>query len=148
MKKSFTNESYTKYVDRISPKSFLLRNFFRAFVVGGLICCIGELITRGIISIDISKETAVTLTSMILIFIGALLTGLNIYDNLGKFAGAGSIVPITGFANSIVAPAMEFKSEGYIMGVGSKMFIIAGPVIIYGIVTSIVSGLIYFIIQY
>lgn len=145
MEKTLTKKEYEKYVDSISPKSKLGRNIFRAFVVGGLICVLGQVVTNLLTGMGIDKETSASLTSVVMIFLGVLFTGLNVYDELGRFAGAGSIVPITGFANSIVSPAMEFKSEGYVMGVGAKMFVVAGPVIVYGILASVVAGIIYFI---
>lgn len=142
-----TKKEYTRYVEQKSRNSKLGVNIFKAFVVGGLICVIGQIINDVIMSFGANKENAATITSIILIFTGALLTGLNLYDNIGKFAGAGSAVPITGFANSIVSPAIEFKSEGYILGVGARMFVIAGPVLVYGITSSIIYGIIYFIIN-
>jgi stage V sporulation protein AC len=147
LKKKYSPKEYRDHVEKISPKSKLLLNSTKAFVAGGIICIIGEVIVRSFINRGFSQEIASSVTTIILIFIGALLTGLNVYDDIGKIAGAGSIVPITGFANSIVAPAMEYKSEGYIMGVGAKMFTIAGPVIVYGIVTSAVSGVLYYLIN-
>jgi len=143
MQKAFTKQEYQQFVDKVSPKSKTLRNVVRAFLVGGLICMIGQFINNLLAQKGFSKDVASNLTSFILIFLGALSTGLNVYDELGKYAGAGSIIPITGFANSIVSPAMEFKSEGYVMGVGSRMFIVAGPVLVYGISASVVSGIIY-----
>lgn len=147
MDKLITKQEYKKYVDKKTPNSKLFRNILRAFAVGGLICTVGQFFfnlyrTRGL-DADISSS----LTSMTMIFLGALFTGLNIYDELGRFAGAGSIVPITGFANSIVSPAMEYKSEGYVLGVGARMFLIAGPVIVYGIAAAVISGFIHFIIK-
>ncbi|NLC68959.1 MAG: stage V sporulation protein AC [Clostridiaceae bacterium] len=148
MVKDFTHKEYRDYVEKKSPKSKVLANTVKAFVVGGLICVAGQLINNFFTSRGMEKDTVSNLTSIIMIFLGALLTGLNIYDNLGKFAGAGSIVPITGFANSIVSPAMEFKSEGYVMGVGAKMFVVAGPVLVYGISASIIVGIIYYLLHY
>lgn len=147
MDKLITKQEYKKYVDKKTPNSKLFRNILRAFAVGGLICTVGQFFfnlyrTRGL-DADISSS----LTAMTMIFLGALFTGLNIYDELGRFAGAGSIVPITGFANSIVSPAMEYKSEGYVLGVGARMFLIAGPVIVYGIAAAVISGFIHFIIK-
>lgn len=145
MKPLDTQKSYQEYVDKKSPNSPILKNCFNAFWVGGLICSIGQII------LDICKyngfdtQVSGSIVSIILIGISALLTGLNIFNKIGKFAGAGSLIPITGFANSIVSPAMEYKSEGYIMGVGGKMFTVAGPVLVFGISTSIIVGIIYFI---
>ncbi len=148
MQKTFTKQEYSQYVDKISPKSKVLRNVTRAFVVGGAICVVGQFINNLLTMQGFDKETSGTLTSFILVFMGALFTGLNIYDELGRYAGAGSIVPITGFANSIVSPAMEFKSEGYVTGVGAKMFVIAGPVLVYGISASVVAGIIYYLLRF
>ena len=141
-------EEYKKYVDKKSPKPTYLKNCILAFLVGGLICCIGQGIHdfyTGVIQLD--KLSADTSTSMTLIFLGSLLTGLGVYDLIGKRAGAGSIIPITGFANSIVSPAMEFKKEGFVIGVGSNLFKIGGPVLVYGISSSILCGLIYYLIK-
>ncbi|NSW91678.1 MAG: stage V sporulation protein AC [Firmicutes bacterium] len=147
MVKDFTHKEYREYVERKSPKSKILRNTIRAFIVGGLICIIGQFINNFFSARGMDKDTVGSITSIIMIFLGVLFTGLNIYDDLGKFAGAGSIVPITGFANSIVSPAMEFKSEGYVMGVGAKMFVVAGPVLVYGISASIIAGIIYYLLK-
>ena len=141
-----TNKSYQNYVDKKSPNSPILKNCFNAFWVGGLICSIGQIIFSYCKYKGLDETASGTVVSIILIGISAFLTGLNIFNKIGKIAGAGSLVPITGFANSIVAPAMEYKSEGYIMGVGAKMFTIAGPVLVYGISTSIIVGLVYFVI--
>ena len=148
MQKIMTKQEYQKYVEKKSPNSKLLRNIVRAFVVGGLICAIGQLFSNIFKSMGLDSDFAASLTAMTMVFLGALFTGLNVYDELGRFAGAGSIVPITGFANSIVSPAMEYKSEGYILGVGSKMFLIAGPVIVYGLSVSVVAGIIHYILYY
>jgi stage V sporulation protein AC len=145
--KIFTKQEYRKFVDSRSPKSKVIRNTVRAFVVGGLICLLGQLISNILKTRGLDKDNAASITALILIFLGAFFTGLNIYDDLGRFAGAGSIVPITGFANSIVSPAMEFKSEGYVTGVGAKMFLIAGPVLVYGISASVVAGIVYFLLK-
>jgi stage V sporulation protein AC len=138
-----TNEEYGKYVERKAPKSKVGPNMVKAFVSGGIICCIGQLILNGYGSLGLSKDLAGTATSITLVFIGALLTGLKIYDNLAKFAGAGTLVPITGFANSVAAPALEFKSEGFVTGMAAKMFVIAGPVIVFGLAASVLYGVIY-----
>ena len=139
---------YKKYVEQKSPKPTYLKNYIMAFLVGGLICCIGQGINDFYMKvINLDKLDASSVTSMTLIFLGAILTGFGVYDLIGKFAGAGSIIPITGFANSIVSPAMEFKKEGYVMGVGSNLFKIAGPVLVYGVSSSIICGLIYYIIK-
>ena len=140
-----TVKYYQNYVDQKSPNSPILKNCFNAFWVGGLICSIGQIIMEVCKSRGLSTEISGTIVSIILIGISAFLTGLNIFNKIGKFAGAGSLVPITGFANSIVAPAMEYKSEGYVMGVGGKMFTVAGPVLVFGISTSIIVGIVYLI---
>ncbi len=137
-----TPQEYQKYVEKKSPNSPIMKNCFNAFWVGGLICCIGQLIFFYCTYKGLDKTSANTVVSICLIGLSAFLTGINIFNRIGKFAGAGSLVPITGFANSIVAPSMEYKSEGYIMGVGAKMFTVAGPVLVYGISSSIILGLI------
>jgi stage V sporulation protein AC len=141
-----TKKEYEKYVARKSPKSPLWMNMLKAFVSGGAICSIGEGILNGYSSL-LPKDSAGPATSITMVFIGALLTGLKIYDNLAKFAGAGTLVPITGFANSVAAPALEFKSEGIITGMSAKMFIIAGPVIVFGISTSVIYGIFYCLLK-
>lgn len=146
MKKSFTKQEYSDYVKSVSPNSKLFTNILKAFVVGGLICVIGQIVFNLLKARGLSQEMVSNLTSMIMVFLGAFLTALNIYDEIGKFAGAGSIVPITGFANSVASPAMEFKTEGYVMGMGAKMFVIAGPVIVFGICSSIIVGIIHYFI--
>ena len=138
-------KEYTEYVEDMTEKSSLLKNCIVAFIIGGLICIIGQVITDIAISYGIEKKTAGTISSIFLIFIGASLTVLKLYQPLGKFAGAGSIVPITGFSNSIVSPAIEYKSEGLILGIGANMFKVAGPVLVYGIGSSVVLGFIYYI---
>jgi stage V sporulation protein AC len=140
-----TKQAYQEYVDKKSPNSPILKNCFNAFWVGGLICSIGQIILNICKQRGFDVTTSGTIVSILLIGISAFLTGLNIFNKIGKFAGAGSLVPITGFANSIVAPAMEYKSEGYIMGVGGKMFTVAGPVLVFGISASILVGIIYLI---
>lgn len=142
-KMKMTKDEYGRYVKNKSPKSPLLANMAKAFVSGGAICCIGEVFKNGYSSAGLQPDNAATATSITLVFIGALLTGLKIYDNLAKFAGAGTLVPITGFANSIAAPALEFKSEGIIMGMSAKMFVIAGPVLVFGVTSSIIYGIVY-----
>ena len=145
MKPLDSKKEYQNYVDKKSPNSPILKNCFNAFWVGGLICSIGQIILNICKSRGLSHEISGTIVSIILIGISVFLTGLNIFNKIGKFAGAGSLIPITGFANSIVSPAMEYKSEGYVMGVGGKMFTVAGPVLVFGISTSIVVGIIYLI---
>ena len=137
--------TYKKYVDKKSPNSPILKNCFNAFWVGGLICTIGQIIFNICQERQLDVTTSSTIVSILLIGFSAFLTGLNIFNKIGKFAGAGSLIPITGFANSIVSPAMEYKSEGYVMGVGAKMFTVAGPVLVFGISASIIVGIIYLI---
>ncbi len=145
MKKINTQKEYQEYVNKKSPNSPIFKNCLNAFLVGGLICVIGQFIMEFCKFRGLSTDLSSTITSVILIFLSAFLTSLNIFNKIGKFAGAGSLVPITGFANSIVSPSIEYKSEGYIMGVGAKMFTVAGPVLVYGISTSILVGIIYLI---
>jgi len=140
-----TEKEYGKLVKDMSPKSPIWKDCFNAFWIGGLICAIGQAIMNGYLALDMSKEDAGTAMSMTLVAVSALLTGFSLYDNIAKHAGAGTLVPITGFANAIASPAIEFKTEGFILGVGAKMFTIAGPVIVYGVSASVVYGLIYWI---
>ena len=142
MKPLDSKNEYQNYVDKKSPDSPIFKNCFHAFLVGGLICSIGQIIMDFCKYRDISQEIAGTIVSIILIGLSAFLTGLNIFNKIGKYAGAGSLIPITGFANSIVSPAMEYKSEGYVMGVGGKMFTVAGPVLVFGISASVIVGII------
>ena len=139
-----TKQTYQEYVDKKSPNSPILKNCFNAFWVGGLICSIGQIILNICKERGFDTQTSGTIVSILLIGI-SFLTGLNLFNKIGKFAGAGSLIPITGFANSIVSPAMEYKSEGYVMGVGGKMFTVAGPVLVFGISASILVGIIYLI---
>lgn len=141
----YSQQKYDELVKQVSPNSPIVTNCLKAFVVGGLICCIGQFISNNLTNMGLEKDITTSYTAIILIFIGVLLTGLNLYGKLGKFAGAGSIVPITGFANSVASPAMEFKKEGFILGLGAKIFVVAGPVIVYGTITSMVVGLIYYL---
>ena len=141
-------EDYSVYVTKVMPRSRVLTDCLKAFLVGGGICMIGQLLRNfGQQTLGLSIEDTGAFTSIVLIFLGAMLTGLGIYDVIGNFAGAGSIVPITGFSNSVTSPAIEFRTEGLILGVGAKMFTIAGPVIVYGILASMVYGSIYWITQ-
>ena len=134
---------YRARVKQVMPKSKALKQCVCAFLVGGTICCIGQLIgDAGELLLNISKDDRGSFTSIVMIFLGALLTGLGVYDKIGAFAGAGSVVPVTGFANSIVAPAMEHKREGLVMGIGAQLFTLAGPVLVYGITSSIIVGII------
>ena len=140
-----SSKDYQEYVNKKSPNSPIIKNIFNAFWTGGLICSIGQIILNICKERGLDQTMAGTVTSIILIGIAALLTGLNLFNKIGKFCGAGSLVPITGFANSVVSPAMEYKSEGYVMGVGAKMFTVAGPVLVFGISSSIIVGLLYLI---
>ena len=141
------NKTYKEYVEVSAKKSSILVNVGKAFIAGGITCCIGEALLSLYTNIGVELETARMLESMSLIFIAALITGFGYYDNIAKHAGAGTLVPITGFANAIVSPAIDNKHEGLILGVGAKMFIIAGPVIVYGTVASIIYGIIYYFIK-
>ncbi len=145
MKPIQSKKEYQEYVDAKSPNSPIFKNCFNAFWIGGLICSIGQIIFEICKLRGIDETNSYTIVSMLLIFASAFLTALNCFNKIGKFAGAGSLIPITGFANSIVSPAMEYKSEGYVMGVGAKMFTVAGPVLVYGISSSILVGLFYII---
>lgn len=140
-----TERQYGKLVQQISPKSPIGKDCLLAFIVGGGICTLGQLFANWYQMLELSKDDAYMAASMSLVVLSALFTGLSLYDNLAKYAGAGTLVPITGFANSIAAPAVEFKTEGFILGVGAKMFTIAGPVIVYGVSAGVVYGLIYWI---
>lgn len=129
------------------PKPKLLSHCIKAFIVGGIICDIAQLINDIYLNLGIGEEETKIFVTITMVFIGSFLTGLGVYDKIGEFAGAGSVVPITGFANSIVSPAMEFKKEGFVFGVGGKMFTIAGPVLVYGITSSFIVGIIYYFIR-
>lgn len=143
MKPIESKTQYQKYVDKKTPNSPIIKNCFNAFWVGGLICVIGQFIFEFCKYRQITETNSYAIVSVILVFLSSFLTATNIFNRIGKLAGAGSLIPITGFANSIVSPAMEYKSEGYIMGVGAKMFTVAGPVLVYGISTSIIVGILY-----
>lgn len=140
-------DKYNQYVKENTPKKSWFLNLVKAFVTGGIICCVGQLLTNGYTAAGLEKESAALYTTLSLIFLSVLFTGLNLYQKLANWAGAGTIVPITGFANSVAAPAIEFKEEGWVFGVGCKIFTIAGPVIMYGVVTSWVLGVIYWIMK-
>lgn len=142
MEKINTQKEYSEYVNKKSPNSPILKDCFNAFWVGGLICSIGQIIMDFCMYKGMDNTLASTVVSISLIAISAILTALNVFNRIGKFAGAGSLVPITGFANSIVSPAIEYKSEGYVMGVGGKMFNVAGPVLVFGISASVIIGII------
>lgn len=141
-----TKKEYKKYAESKADKSPIIKDMINAFLIGGLICTIGQFFTEMFVNMGMDKESAGTFTSISLVFISALLTSLNVYDKIAKVAGAGTLVPITGFANAVVSPAMEFKNEGYIMGVGANMFKIAGPVIAYGVIASVVAGIVYLLV--
>ena len=140
-----TEREYEKLVKSMSPKSPIVKDCIFAFLIGGLICALGQAILNGYTALDLDETAAGTATSMTLVALSALLTGLSLYDNIAKYGGAGTLVPITGFANAVAAPSVEFKTEGFILGVGAKMFTIAGPVIVYGVSASVVYGLVYWI---
>ena len=135
-------KEYNEYVTKKAPSSPILKDCFNAFWVGGLICCIGQLIFFYCKYKGLDQTSSSTIVSICLIALAIFLSAINVFNRIGKFAGAGSLIPITGFANSIVSPAMEYKSEGYVMGVGAKMFTVAGPVLVYGISASVIVGLI------
>ena len=138
------NKNYVAYVNSFDPPTQHFKNCFRAFLVGGLICCIGQCF-REILekALGMTGDDLAAAVSVMLIFLGTLLTGLGVYDRIGRYAGAGSIVPITGFSNSVASPAIEFKTEGLVYGLAAKMFIVAGPIIVYGVLAGTVVGLIY-----
>lgn len=135
-------KEYSRYVARLAKKSPLGKDLLNSFLIGGLICVIGQLILNGYTALELSEQDAAAATSVSLVFLSAVLTGLSVYDDLAKIAGAGTLVPITGFANAVVSPAIEFKAEGFVTGMAAKMFIIAGPVIVYGTVASVLYGII------
>lgn len=142
---NFINDNYLNYVKSVSPKTNEKRSLIRAFLVGGLICSIGQGLRYMFqYMVGLEGDELAAYVSAVMIFLGAFLTGLGVYDRIGKFAGGGSIVPITGFANSVVSPAIEFKTEGYVYGVAAKMFVIAGPIIVFGVASSVLVGLIYY----
>ena len=146
MSKKLNPEDYQKKIDKKVPRSHLLTDCVKAFVIGGLICTIGQAIMN-VYTMLLDKEAASSLTSVTLIFIGILLTGLDVYYKIAKHGGAGTLVPITGFANAMSSPAIEAKTEGYVLGVGIKLFSIAGPVIVYGICSSVIAGIIMYIFK-
>ena len=140
-----TEKEYEKLVQKAAPKSPIGKDCLNAFWIGGLICMLGQILTNSYGAFGLDKDAASTATSITLVVLSALLTGLSLYDNLAKYGGAGTLVPITGFANAIAAPAVEFKTEGFILGVGAKLFTIAGPVIVYGLSASVLYGFIYWL---
>jgi len=139
-----TNEEYKEFAGKHAPRSDSKGNSLRAFLVGGFICCIGQLLSDLYGKVIADETVCSSAVSVTLVFIGVLLTGLGVYDDIARFAGAGTLVPITGFANSVAAPAIEFKTEGLITGTAAKMFVIAGPVIVYGITAGAIYGLIFY----
>ncbi len=141
------NKNYVDSVTRNAPKTKEKRSLFHAFWVGGFICMLGEGIRLLLENLGLKGDELAGTTSVVLIFLGAFLTGLGVYDRIGKYAGGGSIVPITGFANSVVSPAMEFKSEGYIYGLAAKMFVVAGPIIVFGVSGSVLVGIVYYLMN-
>lgn len=139
---NMTPKEYNRYVARLAKKSPLGKDLLNSFLIGGLICVVGQLILNGYTALGLSEQDAAAATSVSLVFLSAVLTALSVYDDLAKIAGAGTLVPITGFANAVVSPAIEFKAEGFVTGMAAKIFIIAGPVIVYGTVASVLYGLI------
>lgn len=142
-----SNKDYDKFVQKRAAKSPIVKDCAFAFVIGGAICVLGQAIMDGFTALGLDKTDAGTATSVCLVALSALLTGLNLYNKLGRFGGAGTLVPITGFANAVVSPAIDFKTEGFITGMAAKMFTVAGPVIVFGVSASVVYGLIYWIMQ-
>ncbi len=142
-----SNKKYDEMVKKASPNSPLLKNSIKAFLIGGAICCFGQFLFCTYEKIGLNQDEVKAMVSVTLIFLTAILTGIGVFDKIAKHAGAGTIVPITGFANSVVSPAVEYKSEGFVMGVGANMFKIAGPVIVYGTATAVIYGLIYYIVN-
>ena len=146
-KENSIKQKFQAITNEVEPKPKIISNCVKAFLVGGAICTIGQIIMNILKSLQYSIEDTSALTSLIMVFLGALLTGIGIYDKIASFAGAGTVVPITGFANAVVAPAIEFKKEGFVFGVAAKMFTIAGPVLVYGIGSSVIIGIIYYFIN-
>lgn len=139
---NMSKKEYNRYVARLAKKSPLGKDLLNSFLIGGLICVVGQLILNGYTALELSEQDAAAATSVSLVFLSAVLTALSVYDDLAKIAGAGTLVPITGFANAVVSPAIEFKAEGFVTGMAAKIFIIAGPVIVYGTVASVLYGVI------
>ena len=140
-------KEYNRYVARLAKKSPLEKDLLNSFLIGGLICVIGQLILNGYTALELSEQDAAAATSVSLVFLSAVLTGLSVYDDLAKIAGAGTLVPITGFANAVVSPAIEFKAEGFVTGMAAKMFTVAGPVITFGTLASVIYGVILMLFQ-
>lgn len=143
---NISNQEYGELAKKRSPNSKMYKTLPKAFLIGGAICTLGEGLLNLYTYLGLDETQAGAITSMSLIFLSALLTGLELYDRIAQHGGAGTLVPITGFANAVVSPAIDFKSEGYVLGLGAKMFVIAGPVIVYGLTASVVYGLIYYIV--
>ena len=144
---AINKSNYNEYVKKKTPNSPIVKNCICAFLIGGTICVIGQLIKNFSVYLGAGADDVKSIVPIVLIFLGGLLTAVGVYDKIGRIAGGGSIVPITGFANSIVSSAMEFKKEGFVMGLGAKMFTVAGPVIVFGIVASVIYGVIYWVMQ-
>ena len=142
-----TNKEYIEYVESKNPKSKIFKNSVKAFLIGGIICSIGQAFLELYLYFGLDKETASALVTVTMIFLGTLLTGLDVYHKIAKHGGAGTLVPVTGFANAVASSALEAKTEGYVLGVGAKIFTIAGPVILFGTLSSIVCGIIYFFMK-
>ncbi len=142
-----TNEQYASYVKTMSPNSALAKDTFNAFWIGGLICVLGQLVRNGFTALGMDELAVAAGTAVVMVLLGSTFTGMDLYDDIAKVAGAGTVVPITGFANAVVSPAMEFRSEGLVLGLGAKMFSVAGPVLVYGVSASVVYGLILWILQ-
>lgn len=142
-----TNEQYARYVKKMSPNSSLVKNLCNAFWIGGLICVLGQLVRSGLETLGMEELAVASGTCIVMILLGSMFTAMDLYDDIAKVAGAGTIVPITGFANAVVSPAMEFRSEGLVLGLGAKIFTVAGPVILYGVSASVVYGLIYWLVS-
>ena len=143
----FTPEQYSELVSKLTPPSRMLRGYWRAFWVGGLICALGQALTLWAERLNLGEITAPMFTTSVLVFLGTTLTGIGVYDVIGKYAGAGSAIPVTGFANSMAAPAIEFQREGAVTGAGARLFTLAGPVLAYGIASSVLVGVIYWMIR-
>ena len=143
----FTPDQYGELVSKLTPPSRMARGYFRAFWVGGAICCLGQALTLWAEQLNLGEITAPMFTTSALVFLGTTLTGIGVYDVIGKYAGAGSAIPVTGFANSMAAPAIEFQREGAVMGVGARLFTLAGPVLAYGIASSVLLGVVYWLVK-
>ncbi|AOR24904.2 stage V sporulation protein AC [Clostridium taeniosporum] len=140
-------QKYEKMAKQVEPKPKIFQDCAKAFFVGGIICCVGQFINNYVSTLGLPEDQVKTIVSIAMIFLGALLTGVGIYDKIAQFGGAGTVVPITGFSNAIVSPAIEFKKEGFVFGVAAKMFTIAGPVLVYGIGTSVIIGIVYYVMS-